>query len=146
MGLAQVFMDGVKRSLIAAGLLGLAMTSCAAGPSLFQTVPESLPESVGGLPADAPAAPAKPYAYPAVHDMPPPRTAKPLDDNQQIQLEKDLEAARDRQMRRAAENPDADDASDAPPTKPAATKTKKKSSVAKKKTGTAPQAGARTNP
>ena len=63
---------------------------------------------MGGLPADAPAAPKTPYQFPAVHDMPPPRTATPMSDDQQIKLEQDLEAARDRQMDKAGEDPDAD--------------------------------------
>ena len=32
-----------------------------------------------GLPANAPERPAEPLAYPAVHDMPPPRTTAVLD-------------------------------------------------------------------
>jgi len=148
MGRAQVFMDGLKRSLVAAAILGLMLGGCSAG-SVF----ENLPQSMGGLPADAPAAPKVPYSYPAVHDMPPDRAAKTLDDNQQIKLEEDLEAIRSRQMRRAGENAAAEgDTTDTqaanpaakPATKPAAGK--KKPAAAKKLPGTAPQAGAATNP
>ena len=129
-------MDGLKRSLLAASFLGLLMTSCSAGSPL-----ENLPPSMGGLPADAPAAPKLPYQFPAVHDMPPPRSAKPLSDDQQIKLEHDLEAARDRQIRKSGEDPDA--ASE--PKKPAAV-TKKKPTAAKKRYDAAAQAGAKTNP
>jgi hypothetical protein len=137
-------MDGVKRSLIAAGVLGLLMTGCSAGSSLFTTVPESLPESMGGLPADAPAPPVKPYGYPAVHDMPPPRTTTPLDDSQQLRLEQELEAARDRQAKRAAAAPEAEDAAEAP--EKAAPAPKKKPPAAKKRPGTDGRAGAKTGP
>jgi hypothetical protein len=129
-------MDGLTRSLLAASVLGLLMTSCSAGSPL-----ENLPPSMGGLPADAPAAPKLPYQFPAVHDMPPPRSAKPLSDDQQIKLEHDLEAARDRQIRKSGEDPDA--ASE--PKKPAAV-TKKKPTAAKKRSDAAAQAGAKTNP
>ncbi len=57
---------------------------------------EHLPAAVGGLPADAPAAPVTPVAYPAVHNMPPARSAATLDSAQQKQLEDDLVAARNR--------------------------------------------------
>jgi hypothetical protein len=48
-----------------------------------------------GLSANAPARPAQPMAYPAVHDVPPPRTAAVLSDIEQQKLETDLIAARD---------------------------------------------------
>ena len=130
-------MDGLKRSLLAASFLGLLMTSCSAGSPL-----ENLPPSMGGLPADAPAAPKLPYQFPAVHDMPPPRSAKPLSDDQQIKLEHDLEAARDRQVRKSGEDPEAEPAAD----KKSAAVTKKKPAARKKRPDAAAQAGAKTNP
>lgn len=51
-----------------------------------------------GLPANAPERPAEPIAYPAVHDIPPPRTATVLTDIEQQKLETDLVAARDQQQ------------------------------------------------
>jgi len=51
-----------------------------------------------GLPANAPARPATAYSYPAVHDVPPPRTAAVLTDIEQRKLERDLVDARDRQQ------------------------------------------------
>jgi hypothetical protein len=53
---------------------------------------------VVGLPADTPARPAEPVVYPAVHDIPPPRTGVVLTDMEQQKLEADLVAARDRQQ------------------------------------------------
>jgi hypothetical protein len=51
-----------------------------------------------GLPANAPARPVEQMAYPAVHDVPPPRTATVLTDLEQQKLEDDLIAARDQQQ------------------------------------------------
>ena len=50
------------------------LSGCAPGPMI-----DRLPADVGGLPAGAPARPATPYQYPAVHDMPPAR-ADPADE------------------------------------------------------------------
>ena len=52
-----------------------------------------------GLPAGTPERLAVQPAYPAVHDMPPPRDARMLDEDQQERLEKDLIATRDRQSK-----------------------------------------------
>ena len=57
---------------------------------------DHLPTAVGGLPDDSPERPANPPAYPAVHDMPPPRATATLNDDQQKLLEGDLIAVRDR--------------------------------------------------
>jgi hypothetical protein len=122
--------------LLAAALLGLSVPGC-----LAQSIFGRMPESMGGLPADAPAAPKTPYAYPAVHDMPPDRKDKTLSEDQQSDLLNQLEHARDRQMRRAGEDPDG---ADAPPKKPAVTK--KKPSEAKKPPKAAAQAGVKPNP
>jgi hypothetical protein len=85
----------LKRSMLAA--LGLAtvlaaiLAGCAPGPVI-----DGLPSSMA-LPAGAPARPATPYEYPAVHDMPPPRTAPTMNEEQQLKLEKELTAVRERQ-------------------------------------------------
>jgi hypothetical protein len=50
-----------------------------------------------GLPATAPARPEVPYEYPAVHDMPPTRTSVTMTEEEQVRLEKELAAIRDRQ-------------------------------------------------
>jgi hypothetical protein len=78
----------VSRIATIAGVCGLliALAACA-----------SLPANMGGLPEAAPAPLANPPAFPAVHDMPPPRAAQMLDEDQQERLEKDLIATRERQ-------------------------------------------------
>jgi hypothetical protein len=126
----------IGRSLLAACAVAASLTGCSAGPLGDKL--EQLPQSLGGMPPDLPKAPAMPYQYPAVHDMPPPRAAEPLSEDQQYRLEKELNAARDRQE---AANPDAQKAAEA------GKKTAKK--TAKKKPAAAQNgqnAGAKTNP
>jgi hypothetical protein len=50
---------------------------------------------LGGLPADTPAKPATQLAYPAVHDMPPPRAKAVLTEDELKRTEQELIAARD---------------------------------------------------
>ena len=57
---------------------------------------DALPRQVA-LPADAPERPEAPPAFPAVHDMPPPRSSVALSPEEQIKLEDDLVALRTRQ-------------------------------------------------
>jgi hypothetical protein len=57
---------------------------------------DNIPQSWGGLPEGTPARPQTVLPTPAVHDIPPPRPGKPLDDAEQISLEKQLDAARAR--------------------------------------------------
>ena len=80
------------RSLLAAFAVAASLTGCSAGP-----LGEQLPQSLGGLPAGTPPPPSTPYQYPAVHDMPPPRSTEPMTEDQQYRLEQELNALRDRQ-------------------------------------------------
>jgi hypothetical protein len=76
-----------------------ALAACAAallGGCSAAMVGDNMPAAVGGLPADAPARSLTPAAYPAVHNMPPARSAATLNNDQQKQLEDDLVAARNR--------------------------------------------------
>ena len=77
---------------VAAGLAG-----CAPGAAI-----DKLPAEIG-LPAGAPARPAQAYEYPAVHDAPPPRPEPALTYEQQMKVEQELNAARDRQQSRVNE-------------------------------------------
>ena len=129
-------MGGFKRTLWTAGMLALCASPCAA-----QSVFGRMPESLGGLPADAPPESKTPYQYPAVHDMPPPRNDKTLSDDQQLDLLNQLENARDRQVKRADEEREAGDDAPKPPQV-----TKKKPSAAKKPPKPAAQAGVKPNP
>jgi hypothetical protein len=76
-----------------------------AGSVLFagcSTVLSEMPTQMGGLPAAAPPRPEAPPAYPAVHDMPPPRSAAVLTEEERKKVEAELAAMRAEQARRAA--------------------------------------------
>lgn len=75
-------------------VLAFALVGCSS-TSLSGLI-DSLPSSVG-LPADAPERPATAPAYPAVHDMPPARANTTLTAEEQVQLENELLATRNRQ-------------------------------------------------
>jgi hypothetical protein len=92
----------LERSILVGFALAGLLAGCSPAPIL-----EQLPASMGGLPRGAPAAPTKSYQYPAVHDMPPPRATKPLDEEQQEQLRQNLETTRDRQEQRTGTAPKA---------------------------------------
>jgi hypothetical protein len=77
------------------GIAGLALVAGLAGCSAGSMV-DKLPADMG-LPAGAPARPAVPYEYPAVHDMPPARATVPMTEEEQVKLEKELANVRDRQ-------------------------------------------------
>ena len=64
-----------------------------------------MPNAVGGLPEGTPQRKVKPTAYPAVHDMPPPRGTTVLTDVERNMLEADLAAARARAAAAAAQPP-----------------------------------------
>jgi hypothetical protein len=89
---------------------------------------------MGGLPQGAPARPnVTNRQYPAVYDTPAPRSTTPLSEDDQVKLEKDLQAIRDRQAAAAA----ADAAPPAPAPvapKPAATKPAAAKPAVKKQT------------
>jgi hypothetical protein len=71
--------------------LAVALAGCSPGPMI-----DRLPGDMG-LPPGAPARPATPYQYPAVHDMPPPRSTATMTEEEQLKLERELQAVRDRQ-------------------------------------------------
>ena len=72
------------------------MSGCASMSQKFAESASQLPQV--GLSPNAPARPAEQMAYPAVHDVPPPRTAAMLTDVEQHKLETDLVSARDQQQ------------------------------------------------
>lgn len=102
-----------------------------------------------GLPAGAPARPATPYQYPAVHDMPPARSTPTMSDEEQVRLEKELATVRERQEGREAP---AKKAAQAAKKKPAAADSGQAASDAKNsqdsgaKNSDAKSSGAKTNP
>jgi len=76
------------------------LTGCAS------TIGDNLPNATGGLPANAPARSVEPAVYPAVHDMPPPRTDTMLTEDEVKKAEDELLAARNRQERQTAQTPE----------------------------------------
>ena len=72
----------------------MALGGCSSG-AFIDKLPGDMAE-----PADTPARPATPYVYPAVHDMPPARATPTMTEDQQIKLENELAAARDKQETR----------------------------------------------
>lgn len=90
----------VRATKVVALMAGLAaaaaLSACA---SISEKVAGAMSEvPVIGLPAGAPARPASPPPYPAVHDMPPPRTNAVLTEIERQKMETDLIAARERQQ------------------------------------------------
>jgi hypothetical protein len=75
---------------------GLAAALAGCSSSSLSSFIGAMPREVG-LPADAPERAAEPSAYPAVHDMPPPRSNTTLSAEEQIKLEDELVAVRTRQ-------------------------------------------------
>lgn len=126
--------------LAAALALGLSLAGCSASQ-----VFERLPTELGGEPTGTPSSPTTPYVYPAVHDMPPPRSVPALTDEQQMDMEKELQATRRRQEDQEKAALEAEQKAEQPPTPP-----KKPDKPAKKKAAKKPingdATGAATKP
>ncbi len=104
-------------------LMAASLGGCA---SMNERVAESIGGMPGiGLPAGAPERPAERAAFPAVHDMPTPRTTAVLTSQEQREAERELVSARDQQKTAAAPPPEP------PPAPPPARKPAKPSAAAK---------------
>ena len=80
---------------LVAAVAAMCLSGCASISQKFAETASQLPAV--GLPAGAPERPSQQAAYPAVHDLPPPRNSVVLTNMEAEQLEDDLAAARDRQ-------------------------------------------------
>jgi hypothetical protein len=80
---------------VAALIAILVLPGCASISEKFASTMSQAPGI--GLPDNAPRRPVEPAAYPAVHDIPPPRSAAVLTELEQQKLEDDLVAARQHQ-------------------------------------------------
>ena len=69
--------------------IATSLAGCSAGPAI-----DRVPTELGGLPAGAPKRPTVRGAFPAVHDMPPPRASEPMNTVDQLKLESELSQAR----------------------------------------------------
>jgi hypothetical protein len=96
---------GLAFAVLAAAML----SGCGTISSKFSEVASQAPGI--GLPADAPERTAQPAAYPAVHDMPPPRNTETLTTIERADAERELVQARTEQqgigaaIRAGAEDP-----------------------------------------
>ena len=86
------------RVLALSAILAIGLGGCSSTLS-------SLPTQLGGMPADTPQPSAAPVAYPAVHDMPPPRQNAVLTGAEQKAAEAELAALRARQAQQVATPP-----------------------------------------
>jgi hypothetical protein len=82
-------------------LLGFALVSAGAGSLASCSSMAQLPVSAGGMPQDAPKRPQIAPAFPAVHDMPPPRNNAALTEEEKKRVEAELAVLRAQQARRA---------------------------------------------
>jgi hypothetical protein len=88
-------------------LVGLALAAvCAIVLPSCSPILSEMPTAVGGLPAGTPERPAGPTGpYPAVHDMPPPRSGKAvLTEDEKKKVEAELAAMRAEQEKRATDS------------------------------------------
>lgn len=129
--MARAFQSPVLAIFGLSLVLSLGLGGCASGGML-----EQLPAGLGGEPSALPAKPKANYQYPAVHDMPPDRATAPLTDSEQVRIEKELQAARDKQESQYGSA--AETAASPAPAAPA----KKKPAAAKN----GQTSGAKTNP
>jgi hypothetical protein len=79
-------------------MLALSMGGCATSIADMPLV---------GVPSDAPARPKEAGAYPAIHDIPADREQSALEPSEQLKIQKELIAARDRQAAGTAKSPPA---------------------------------------
>jgi hypothetical protein len=93
--------QAVRRA--AALIVAVGLAGCA---SINDKMAGTLADMPGiGLPTGVPERPAEQLAYPAVHDMPPPRSAAVLTEVEQQKMEDDLVAARDAQQQASSGGP-----------------------------------------
>jgi hypothetical protein len=77
-------------------IAAVGLAGCGSISEKFRDTAAALPGV--GLPADAPERTAQPVAFPAVHDIPPPRNNVTLTNTEQDQMERELVKARDEQQ------------------------------------------------
>lgn len=82
--------------LVVPVVAAVGLAGCASISEKFRDTAAALPGV--GLPADAPERTAQPVAFPAVHDIPPPRNSVTLTNTEQDQMERELVKARDEQQ------------------------------------------------
>jgi hypothetical protein len=92
------------RGLVLALAGALMLSSCANTTNMTDMgskLGNELPTAMGGMPAAAPERPETQPAFPAVHDMPPPRNTKVMTEEEKKRVEAELAVMREQQARRA---------------------------------------------
>ena len=77
-------------------IAAVGLAGCSSISEKFRDAAAAMPGI--GLPAGAPERTAQPVAFPAVHDVPPPRNSVTLTNTEQAQMERELVNARDEQQ------------------------------------------------
>jgi hypothetical protein len=100
---------------VAAAIAAAGLGGCGSISEKFADTASQMPAI--GLPAGTPERPATPAAYPAVHDVPPPRNSVMLTNTEAAQMQADLVTARDQQQSEAGLKPQAKKSPAKPPAK-----------------------------
>jgi hypothetical protein len=100
---------------VAAAIAAAGLGGCGSISEKFADTASQMPAI--GLPAGTPERPATPAAYPAVHDVPPPRNSVMLTNTEAAQMQADLVTARDQQQSDAGLKPPAKKSPVKPPAK-----------------------------
>ena len=95
-GASRRFAMARRGRLVALLIVAVGLAGCSSISEKFRDTAAALPGV--GLPADAPQRTAQPVAFPAVHDVPPPRNSVTLTNTEQAQMERELVTARDEQQ------------------------------------------------
>jgi len=95
-GALRRFATSRRWRLVVLLVAAVGLAGCASISEKFRDTAAVLPGV--GLPADVPERPAQPVAFPAVHDIPPPRNSVTLTNTEQDQMERELVKARDEQQ------------------------------------------------
>ena len=77
--MARRLQPSIGTTFALAAVLALALAGCSGA-----ILGDRLPNAMGGLPEGAPARAGSEYAYPAVHDMPPPRATEPMSETDPV--------------------------------------------------------------
>ena len=112
-----------RRGLVrlAAALCAMAAVGLGGCASMSEKLVEPMSHMPGiGMRAEVPERPAEAKPYPAVHEMPPPRTTVLMDGAEQQRMERELVTARDTQKTYTTAQPEA------PPPPPVAAASRKK--------------------
>jgi hypothetical protein len=95
-GASRRFAMARRWRLVVPIIAAAGLASCSSISEKFRDTAAALPGV--GLPADAPERAARPVAFPAVHDVPPPRNSVTLTNTEQAQMERELVNAREEQQ------------------------------------------------